>query len=318
VHEKDLLGLWMSPGQQGREICQRYWSKGQSCPVVAVFGGDPVVFEASHAKLPFGVSELDLAGGLRGAPLDVIEGPLTGLPIPAYSEIAIEGEIPPPDVEARDEGPFGEWPGYYSGGTRGTELPQPVIRVKAVYYRDDPILTNQAPQWMGAPTHGIAQRSGVLWDQLEASGIRGITGVYFHTGYLIAIAIKQMYPGHAKQVGMGALSCVGGARNGRYVVIVDEDIDPTKLKEVVWAMQTRVDPATDIHLVEGCWGTPLDPRMPPEKRQSRDYTNSRAIFFAVRPYHWRDQFPKVARVERERMREVMDKFRGILPFPVGM
>ena len=130
----------------------------------------------------------------------------------------------------------------------------------------------------------------MLWDQLEAGGIPGIVGVYFHTAYLIVIAIRQMYAGHAKQVGNAAISLIGGARNGRYVVVVDEDIDPTKIKEVVWAMQTRVDPASDIHLVDGCWSTPLDPRMPPEKRLNKDYTNSRAIFYAVRAFHWRDKF----------------------------
>jgi UbiD family decarboxylase len=315
VHDKKLLGLWMSPGQQGREICQRHWGQGESCPVVAVFGGDPLVFQASQLKLPFGHSELDFAGGMRGAPLDVVTGPLTGLPIPAYSEVAIEGEIPPPDVEARDEGPFGEWPGYYSGGTLGTDMPQPVIRIKAIYHRNDPILVNQAPQWWGAPTHGISQRSGVLWDQLEGGGIPGIVGVYFHTAYLIVIAIKQMYAGHAKQVGNAAISLIGGARNGRYVVVVDEDIDPTKIKEVVWAMQTRVDPASDIQLVDGCWSTPLDPRMPPEKRLNKDYTNSRAIFYAVRPFHWRDKFPMVNRVERGLLQTVVDKYRHVLPFP---
>lgn len=315
VHEKNLLGLWMSPGQQGREICQRYWNQGKNCPVVAVFGGDPLVLEASQLKLPFGRSELEFAGGMRGVPLDVVTGPITGLPIPAYSEVAIEGEIPPPSVEAREEGPFGEWPGYYSGGTTGTAMPQPVIRIKAIYHRNNPILVNQAPQWWGAPTHGLSQRSGVLWDQLEAGGIQGIAGVYFHTAYLIAISIKQMYPGHAKQVGNAAISLIGGARNGRYVVVVDEDIDPTKIKEVIWAMQTRVDPASDIHLVDGCWSTPLDPRMPPEKRLNKDYTNSRAIFYAVRPFHWRDKFPMVNRIDRDLMKTIVDKYRGILPFP---
>ena len=114
------------------------------------------------------------------------------------------------------------------------------------------------------------------------------------------------------------MSCAAGARNGRYVVVVDEDIDPTNLKEVVWAMQTRVDPATDIEVVEKCWSTPLDPRMPPENRANKDHTNNRAIFYAVRPWTWKEDFPLVNRVERSRMREVMDKYRDILPFPEGI
>jgi 4-hydroxy-3-polyprenylbenzoate decarboxylase len=315
VHGPDRLGLWMSPGQQGREICQRYWSQGKACPVVAVFGGDPLVFRASHVKFPWGRSELEYVGGWRGQALDVINGPITGLPIPAFSEVAIEGEVPPPEEEAHEEGPFGEWPGYYTGGTKGTGELQPVIRIKAIYHRDDPILMNQAPQWLGAPTHGLSQPAGMLWDQVEAAGIPSVVGVYFHTPYLLVIAIKQMYAGHAKQAALAAMNCAEGARNGRYVVVVDEDIDPTNLKEVVWAMQTRVNPPTDIEIIDNCWSTPLDPRMPPEKREAKDYTNGRAVFYAVRPWTWRDQFPEVNRTERSKLHEVMDKYRDVLPFP---
>jgi 4-hydroxy-3-polyprenylbenzoate decarboxylase len=315
LHERDLLGLWMSPGQHGRLICQAYWDRGEACPVVATFGGDPLVFLAGRTKIPWGRSEYEFTGGLRGRPLAVIPGPLTGLPIPAEAEIAIEGEVPPPAVEAHDEGPFGEWPGYYSGGTKGTGQKQPVIRVKALYHRDDPIICNQAPMWFGAPYIGLPFSAGVLWDQLEAAGVQDVTGVYCYTSYLVVVAIRQRFAGHAKQAAHAALSCSAQARNGRYVVIVDEDIDVTDLKEVIWAMQTRVDPATNIELIDGCWSTPLDPRMPPDRRASGDHTNSRAIFYAVRPFAWRDKFPQVSRTPKDLRREVVDKYRGILPFP---
>ena len=315
VHEGNQLGLWMSPGQHGRLICHQYWERGQSCPVVAAFGIDPLIFMASHTKIPWGKSELDFAGGLRERPVEVISGPVTGLPIPAHAEIAVEGEVPPPSVEARDEGPFGEWPGYYSGGTLGTGLPQPVIRVKALYHRTNPILADEAPMWPGAPKYALPIWAGTLWDQLESAGIQDVVGVYTHSAFLVVVAIRQRFAGHAKQAGHAALSCAATARNGRYVVVVDEDIDPTNLNEVLWAMETRVDPARDIELVDGCWSTPLDPRMPPEKREAGDATNSRAIFYAVRPYIWRDKFPAVSRSERDLRRSVVEKFRHLLPFP---
>jgi 3-octaprenyl-4-hydroxybenzoate carboxy-lyase C-terminal domain len=91
-------------------------------------------------------------------------------------------------------------------------------------------------------------------------------------------------------------------------VVVDEDIDPTNLKEVLWAMMTRVDPATDIEIVDGCWSTPLDPRMPPEKKNSGDHTNSRATFYAVRPFTWRGQYPKVSRFQKEALDDVVKTF----------
>jgi UbiD family decarboxylase len=313
LHEKNLLGLWISPGQQGRTILEKYWERGESAPVVVTFGGDPLIFIASQSKIPWGVSELDFVGGLRGKPLEVVRGRFTGLPIPAEAEIAIEGEVPPPGVESREEGPFGEWPGYYSGGSVGTGgEPQPVIRVKALYHRNEPILSDETPMWPGAPQFGLTVHAGLLWDQLETMGISDVEGVYiFDTSYMIVIAIRQKYAGHAKQAGLAALAASAAARHGRYVVVVDEDIDPTNLKEVLWAMETRVDPARDIDIIDGTWSTPLDPRMPPEKRLNGDFTNSRAIFYAVRPYAYRDQFPPVGRSSREDRTRILTKFAKI-------
>lgn len=313
LHESNLLGLWMSPGQHGRMICMKYWEKGQSCPIAAAFGQDPLTFMASNAKIPWGASELDYVGGLRGRPLEIIKGPVTGLPIPAHAEVVIEGEVPPPGEAARDEGPFGEWPGYYSGGTIGTGEPQPVIRVKALYHRNHPILEDEAPLWPGAYRMDLSLRAGLLWDQLESAGVQDIVGVYDHTKYLWVVALKQRYGGHAKQAGHAVIAA--SARHGRYVVVVDEDIDPTNLKEVLWAMMTRVDPKTDIEVVEGYWSTPLDPRMPPEYKAQRNHVSSRAIFYAVRPFAWRDKFPRVSRTKPDLRAAVVKKYKEILPFP---
>lgn len=313
VHEPNLLGLWMSPGQHGRQICQRHWDQSKSCPVVAVFGEDPLSFMVSHSKIPWGHTELEQIGGLRGRPLEVIKGPITGLPIPAHAEIAIEGEVPPPTEEARDEGPFGEWPGYYSGGTIGTGEPQPVIRVKAIYHRNNPIIHGDAPMWPGARRGGLsdgAGRGGVA--DLARAGIQDVVAVGNHMGYIRVVAIKQRYPGHAQQAARAVASVT---RNGRWIVIVDEDIDPTNFREVLWAMTTRAEPAKDIEILENCWSTPLDPLMPRDKRDSGDHTNSLAVFYAVRPFHRRAAFPKVSRSPRDLRMKMVEKYKSILPFP---
>lgn len=315
VHERNLLGLWQSPGQQGRLIAERYWKQGKSCPVVVTFGGDPLLLMASYTKFAWGQSELDAVGGMLGHPLEVIRGPLTGLPIPAHAEVAIEGEIPPPAAESRDEGPFGEWTGYYAGGTIGTGEKQPVIHVKAIYHRDAPILINMAPQWPGAPHHGVRYEGGILWDQLEAAGVPGVVGAYFHNAFLAVVAIQQRYAGHARQAGMAVLGCAAAARNGRFVVIVDDDIDPSNMQEVWWAMTSRVDPATDIQIVPDCWASPLDPRMPPDLSRHGPHVNSRAIFYAVRPWAWRNEFPQVNRIDPDQREEVVRKYASLLPFP---
>jgi len=111
------------------------------------------------------------------------------------------------------------------------------------------------------------------------------------------------------------LASAAGARNGRLVVIVDEDIDPSNMDEVVWAMSTRVAPATDIQIVDNCWASPLDPRMPPEVSANGPHVNSRAIFYAVRPWEWRDKFPAVNRIGKDQMAAMVEKYTSILPFP---
>src|SRR5206468_8195420 len=105
--------------------------------------------------------------------------------------------------------------------------------------------------------------SGIPWERPEAVGVPGIVSTYVHNSFLVVVAIKQQYAGHAKQAGMAVLGSAAAARNGRFVVIVDEDIDPSNMKEVIWAMTTRVECNTDIEIVENCWATPLDPRMSP-------------------------------------------------------
>ena len=99
-----------------------------------------------------------------------------------------------------------------------------------------------------------------------------------------------------------------GGNYGRFVIIVDDDIDPSNEEDVLWAMATRCDPATSLEVVTGCWGTPLDPTIPPEKRAKGDLTNSRAIVLACRPYHWRKDFPKVSRASDELRTEALQKW----------
>src|SRR5438132_296246 len=95
---------------------------------------------------------------------------------------------------------------------------------------------------------------------------------------------------------------------GRYVVVVDDDIDITNMDDVLWAMTTRVDPVRDIEIISGAYSGPLDAALPPEDRA----TSSRAIIDATRPYAWKDRFaevivkPEQARRTRELWSWIMD------------
>ncbi|MGN6733379.1 MAG: UbiD family decarboxylase domain-containing protein, partial [Candidatus Binatia bacterium] len=106
VHGPDRLGLHMSPGKHGRVHRDKYHAQGKPLPIAVSFGHHPINFVVASTDVPNRVNEYDYAGGILGKPLQVVHGPLTGLPIPADAEIAIEGEVAVDDV--MPEGPFGE------------------------------------------------------------------------------------------------------------------------------------------------------------------------------------------------------------------
>jgi 3-polyprenyl-4-hydroxybenzoate decarboxylase len=151
-----------------------------------------------------------------------------------------------------------------------------------------------------------------VWEHLERSGVSDVTGVWgFFNGLITVIALRQRYAGHAKQ----ALITAAGFRQGdmkTYYVTVDEDIDPTNLNEVLWAMCTRVDPATSIDILHDAWTADLDPRVSPARREAGDLTVGRMLINACRPFTWRDQFPKSNVFSSEERKLVETKWRDLL------
>jgi UbiD family decarboxylase len=308
IHDATSCGLYISPGKHGRQIRDKYRARGEAMPIAVVLGGDPMSFLMGSSEVPYGVSELEVIGGMRGVPVEVIKGPVTGLPIPANAEIVIEGFVEPGNE--RIEGPFGEWTGYYATGA----AKEPVLDIKAIYHRNEPILLGVVPE---RPPDEICRyraivRSALLRENIEKSGVPGVTAAWAHEAgnarLLLVVAINQRYPGHAKQAGHIATMCHVGAYCGRYTIVVDDDIDPSDMNEVMWALLTRSDPATSIDIIRNAWSTPLDPRIEPARRAVGDYTNSRAIIDACRPFHWRDKFPEGTAPSPEERRLALQKF----------
>jgi len=125
---------------------------------------------------------------------------------------------------------------------------------------------------------------------------------------LAVISIKQQYAGHAKQAGLAFAGSHGGGFQARFIIVVDDDIDPTDIGEVMWAVATRCDPANSIDILRECWGDKLDPLLPPEQRKSEDYSHSIAIMNACRPYKWKDEFAPVVKSSDELRKKVIDKW----------
>ena len=310
VHGPKTASVMISPGKHGRILMNKYHERGLPCPVAVVVGMHPAMFMLSGLEIPFGKSEFEAAGGIFGEAVEVLRMPKTGLPVPASAEIAFEGYIHPNDEI--QEGPLGEWTGYYAGGSR----PEPAIRIETMMHRNDPILLGAIP---AVPPNDNTfylgtYRCGAVWNQLEAAGIPGIKGVWAHEAggsrFWLTIAIETLYGGHSKQVGMVASHCHAGAYCNRWTIVVDQDINPANIDEVIWAMSTRVDTREDIDIIEGGWSSALDPMC---YDGDTDRRNGRIIVDATKPFRRRHTFPIVARSSKELDARIMAKFKDDLP-----
>lgn len=289
LYDRDTIGHHLAGGHNGQVIRDKYFERGENCPVVISLGNDPSFTLAGAENVGFGQDELEFGGFVRGAPYQMIRGPITGLPFPATAEAVLEGEILHPAHEPkRSEGPWGEGLGYYASA-----FEQPAVRVRAVYHRSDPIV-------MGEPTlrfrnrgaaGGFAQ-SARRMHLLECSGLEGIKGVG-QVGPFLVISIKQHYSGHAMRVADYAMSGLAD-RPPRYLVIVDDDIDPGNPTLVNWAIATRVDPATQIHIQRDRWCNVVNPAgLTPAKRAIEDYTLGTTIIDACKPFRWRHDWDQM-------------------------
>jgi UbiD family decarboxylase len=266
---KSQVGLYLSPGKDARLHITRAWQQGKPIHVAAAWGIDPLFMLVGSQTFPKNVSEYEYAGGIKGQPIPVVRGKTTDLLLPANAELVIEGIIQPNSVKA--EGPFGEFPGYYGRPEAGC----PLVDVTAVHYRTQPVLTNALmADYPSCEQSGFFSviRSAKIWDDLDKLGIPGIAGVYSHPaaagGFgMTVISLEQRYAGHAAQVLALAAQVPGGAYYTKWIIAVDEDIDPTDMDQVIWAMASRCNPIDDIDILRNTWSTWLDPTQnPPEKR----------------------------------------------------
>jgi 4-hydroxy-3-polyprenylbenzoate decarboxylase len=296
------------PGKHGAQNIARWFELHGRAPVTVSFGHDPVLLVTGGTEVPAGISELDYAGAIVGESVPVVLGADTGLPIPAGSELAIEGWLRPDDV--RDEGPFGEWTGYYSGSQR----PIIAMEITKLYHRDDPIMLGAPP---GKPPHDYSymrtvMKSAMIEDDLIAAGVRGVERAWAHESgggrLLIAVSISQKYAGHARQVAHLTAQLPTAAYMNRYVIVVDDDIDVSSLEEVIWAMCTRSDPAQDIDILRRTWGSKLDPMLPDGETPH----NSRAVIDACIPYERRETFPKVSQSDPAYLEQVARTWAHVL------
>jgi UbiD family decarboxylase len=277
-------------GKHGAQQLRRWFEAEGRAPIAASFGQHPAFLVAAGLEVPADVSEYDYVGAMHGEPVRTVAGLATGLPLPHDAELAIEGWVQP--GMTRPEGPFGEWTGYYSGSRE----PILTIDVEKLYHRENPILLGAPP---GKPPHDYSymrtvMKSAIITDGLRKTGLPGLRGVWAHEvgggRSLLIVSVEQRYPGHARQAGYLAAQLPSAAYMNRLTVVVDSDVNPRDLDEVVWAMCGRCDPQSDIEVMKRTWGSRVDPLTLPGEVPF----NSRAVIDACRPFERLGDFPAVA------------------------
>jgi len=226
--------------------------RGQPLPIAMVIGAHPLFMLAGAARIPFGVDEREVAGGLLGAPLDVVRTPKYGIAVPAYAEIVLEGVIDP--TARADEGPFGEFTGYSSDRSTNN-----LFRVESVLRRSDAMLVDVVGGNSAEHLNlGRVPRESEMVEKLKER-FPGVTAVHYPssgTHFHAYVALRQSRPGEARQVMLGLL---GWDPYLKTVVAVDADVDITRDEEVLWAIATHLQPHLDVVIVDGLPGSALDP-----------------------------------------------------------
>lgn len=312
VHGADKITIHCAPGHHGALHIDSYLKKNEPAPIMISLGHAPDLFLASIEEFPYGVNEFEMAGGRRGQAVEIIKGERTGLPMPSTAELVLEGHIYPDTEKVPEEGPFGEFYGYYAG--KATNLIP--ITVERIYHRNDPIIfavPHYRPPQDVILDYRIAPR---LWKEMETAGIPGIHEVNslpFGSGAANVVAIKTLYPGHSTQVGMYMASCKATYLLGLMSIVVDDDIDVYDLDMVMWAVLTRCDPSRDLQVLHNMLSFKLDPMThDPAKIAVGDMTRGRLVIDATKPFHWKDKFPRSTDIDSKLKERLLEKWHDNL------
>lgn len=251
VNSKDRMAVLILP-RHLHAFQQAAEEMNQPLPVAVVIGVDPLTLLASQAIAPIDSDELEIAGALHGTPLEVVKCLSNDVVVPANAEIVIEGHIPPKVREL--EGPFGEYPKYYSSQEK-----RQIIVVDMVTHRKDPIFHTIVPAELEHLLLGSIPREATILSYLRRS-FPGVLDVHLSLGgvgrYHLYVQIKKTHEGLPKNVISGAFS---SHYDVKHVVVVDEDVDVHDPAQVEWAIATRFQAKRGLVVIHDAQGSVLDP-----------------------------------------------------------
>ena len=237
----------LNPGRHGFIQASTWLDRGKPAPIAWVVGTEPSIHFATVANMPLGVDEIHAAGGLKGAPVEMVKCRTSDILVPANSEFIIEGEIIP--GELADEGPFGEFAGYM-----GPVAPKPVVRITAITHRKDAIYygyTSQMPPSESTVLQSLTNAPlllKILRDDLGETSVHDVHIDLTFGGLLAhcAVSMTPRHAGHAKKIGR----LIADMSPLKRITIVDEDIDIRDPLHLEWAMNSHYHPVRDTIIID--------------------------------------------------------------------
>lgn len=274
---KNRFGVLFGDYSKAMHIIRKYESKGKPTEMAFFIGHHPAATLTSQTKVPLGMDEFSVMGGLLGEPVELVQCETVDLRVPAYSEIVVEGRILP-DIR-EPEAPFGEYTWYY-----GLERMSHVLEVSAITHRNEPIYHDI---FSAHPDHNMAakvQREAVVYKRIKLAipSVKDVelpvSGTCRHIAY---VSFKKDYDGQGKIASIAALAADPMIK---LAVIVDDDVNVRNEQEVWWAVATRTQADRALTLVPESYVAELDPSAHSiRSRSERASLNTKWAIDATRP-----------------------------------
>ena len=249
---RNRFGIQISETAHGHYILKKNQARGRPTQMAAVIGGHPAMNIGNLSFTSIDTDEFSIAGAMLGKPVELVKCKTIDVEVPASSEIVLECEIHPTEVE--EEAPFGEYPGTY-----GPQRINPVVYVKAMTMRKSPLYQSS---FVGHADNlllsGVTRNSYIYHTCRIASA--GVKAVYVppcgRSRYVCYIQMDAVIDGDAKNAAMAAFAADPFLK---FVVCVDADVDIGNDSDVMHAIATRVRADRDVFMVTYSRGSPLDP-----------------------------------------------------------
>jgi 4-hydroxy-3-polyprenylbenzoate decarboxylase len=302
LQSKDEISMYFVPGRHLDSFRQKYEKAGKPMPLSISIGVDPAIEIAACFEpptTPLGFNELGIAGGIRGEAVQLVQCKTINEKAIARAEYVVEGELLP-DVRVREDQntntgkAMPEFPGY----TGAMKPAIPVIKVKAVTHRKNPIMQSCiGPSEEHVNMAGIPTEASIL-GMVEKALPGNVKNVYAHCSgggkYMAVIQfIKRIPPDEGRQR-QAALLAFSAFSELKHVILVDEDVDLFDSDDVMWALNTRFQGDVDIITIPGVRCHPLDPSNIPAFSPSIRDTGiaCKTIFDCTVPFALKDQFQR--------------------------